>query len=85
MYQGPPRKSSKRAKQARTSPTPDSNQTPYDVQPQPTDEDRRLASSDLEDCEDLWKQELDEYAIYTKKHQIQIEKWFEASVIVRFF
>ncbi|KAF9452648.1 hypothetical protein P691DRAFT_696592 [Macrolepiota fuliginosa MF-IS2] len=78
---GPPRKSSKRAKQMPPSPDPDANSNSYDVQPQPADDNPPLISSDLEDCEDLWKTELDEYTIYTKKRQQQIDKWFEASVI----
>lgn len=84
VSQGPPRKRSKRTKQMRASPDLDSASNHYDVQPGLADEDGLPISSDLEDCEDLWKSELDEYTIYTKKRQQQIEKWFEASVIVSF-
>lgn len=60
----------------------------YDLQPkleevyQPTEEERRLASSDLEDCEEIWIGELSEYVLETHKRQKQVELWFEASVLV---
>ncbi|KAJ3571584.1 hypothetical protein NP233_g3652 [Leucocoprinus birnbaumii] len=75
---GPPRKSSKRAKQTRASPDPDPNSNHYDVQ---LADDRPPATSDLEDCEDLWNDDLEVYKRYTKKHQHQVEQWFETSII----
>ncbi|KAF7784425.1 hypothetical protein Agabi119p4_590 [Agaricus bisporus var. burnettii] len=80
----PPRrgpKRSKRAKQMRTSPEPDAASDQYDIQPAPADKEGHPVSSDLDDCDTLWKSELDDYIIFTKKRQQQIEKWFEASVI----
>ncbi|KAF5356342.1 hypothetical protein D9756_003876 [Leucocoprinus leucothites] len=75
---GPPRKSSKRAKQMRASPDPDPNSNHYDVQ---LADDRHPVSSDLEDCEDLWNDDLEVYKRYSKKHQQQVEKWFETNII----
>ncbi|KXN89905.1 Putative DNA helicase INO80 [Leucoagaricus sp. SymC.cos] len=76
---GPPRKSAKRAKRAAASPDPDPNANHYDVQP--PDDERQTVSSDLEACGDLWMDDLDAYKRYTKKHQQQIKKWFETSVL----
>jgi DNA helicase INO80 len=52
---------------------------------QPTQEELRLASSDLEDCEEVWIGELSEYIMETHKRQKQVEIWFEASVLVSFW
>jgi DNA helicase INO80 len=68
----------------RTSPDPDGASNHYDVQPGPADKEGKPVSSDLEDCDILWKSELDDYIIYTNKRKQQVEKWFEASVIVSF-
>ncbi|KAJ6604781.1 SNF2 family DNA-dependent ATPase [Mycena vulgaris] len=46
-------------------------------------EDLQLASSDLEDCEDVWIEELSDYILETQKRQNEVEKWFEASVLER--
>ena len=60
----------------------------YEIQPKleetylPTEEERRLASSDLEDCEEVWIGELSEYVLETHKRRKQVELWFEASVLV---
>ncbi|KAF7339360.1 SNF2 family helicase ATPase [Mycena sanguinolenta] len=43
----------------------------------------QLVSSDLEDCEDVWAEELNDYVLETQKRQIEVEKWFEASVLER--
>ena len=48
----------------------------------PMDDDRRLVSSDLSDCEEVWIGELSDYIIQTHKRQRQVESWFEASVLV---
>ncbi|KAG1716542.1 hypothetical protein ID866_594 [Astraeus odoratus] len=49
----------------------------------PTEEERRLASSDLSDCEEVWIGELSDYIMETHKRQRQVESWFEASVLER--
>lgn len=52
---------------------------------QPSEEELRLTSSDLEDCEEVWIGELSEYIMETHKRRKQVELWFEASVLVSFF
>ncbi|TFL06593.1 SNF2 family N-terminal domain-containing protein [Pterulicium gracile] len=37
----------------------------------------RLASSDLEDCEEVWIAELSSYAMETHHRRLQVERWFE--------
>lgn len=51
-------------------------------EPRPTEEERRLVSSDLSDCEEVWIGELSDYIMETHKRQRQVESWFEASVLV---
>ncbi|KAJ7837479.1 SNF2 family N-terminal domain-containing protein [Mycena olivaceomarginata] len=46
-------------------------------------DESQLASSDLEDCEDVWAEELGDYVLETQKRQNEVEKWFEASVLER--
>jgi len=46
-------------------------------------DDRQPVSSDLDDCGDLWNDDLELYKRYTMKHQQQLDKWFETSIIVR--
>lgn len=53
--------------------------------PQPSEEELRLASSDLDDCEEVWIGELSEYILETHKRQKQVELWFDASVLVSDF
>lgn len=48
-----------------------------------TDEELRLASSDLEDCEEVWIGELGDYMLETQKRQNQVADWFEASIVDR--
>ena len=50
-----------------------------------TDEELRLASSDLEDCEEVWIGELSDYMLETQKRQNQVADWFEASIVVSRF
>lgn len=81
-----PRKYPPRTKHFRVEDSPPLDN--HDVQPkieelyQPTHEELRLASSDLEDCEEVWIGELSEYIMETHKRQKQVEIWFEASVLV---
>jgi DNA helicase INO80 len=49
---------------------------------QPSEEELRLASSDLDDCEEVWIGELSDYILETHKRQKQVGLWFEASVLV---
>mgnify|MGYP007051653808 CR=1 FL=1 len=48
----------------------------------PMDEDARLASSDLEDCKEVWLEELRDYMVETKKRQNQVAQYFWASILV---
>jgi len=47
-----------------------------------TKEELLLASSDLEDCEEVWIGELSDYMLETQKRQNQVTDWFEASIVV---
>lgn len=49
-----------------------------------TEEERRLASSDLDDCPEVWQGELGNYIMETHKRQRQIDNWFGHWIIVRF-
>lgn len=49
---------------------------------EPTPEERRLASSDLEDCQEIWFQELGEYVLETQKRNRQVEGWHFDSCVV---
>ncbi|KAI0348677.1 hypothetical protein BDW22DRAFT_1320092 [Trametopsis cervina] len=50
---------------------------------EPTDEERRLASSDLDDCPEIWQGELGSYVLDTHKRQRQIDAYFNRWVINR--
>ncbi|KAH8120417.1 SNF2 family N-terminal domain-containing protein [Phellopilus nigrolimitatus] len=47
------------------------------------EEELRLASSDLDDCEEIWIQEMSYYCLETQKRQRQVELWFEDSCVAR--
>jgi DNA helicase INO80 len=49
-----------------------------------TEEERRLESSDLSDCEEVWIADLSDYIIETHLRQRKVESWFDASVLVSF-
>ncbi|KAI5124611.1 hypothetical protein M0805_004221 [Coniferiporia weirii] len=51
--------------------------------PEPTEEELRLAMSDLSDCEEVWIQEMSHYYLETQKRQRQVEMWFEDSCVAR--
>ncbi|KAI0785971.1 SNF2 family N-terminal domain-containing protein [Abortiporus biennis] len=48
-----------------------------------TEEERRLASSDLEDCVEVWQGALGEYVLETHKRQKQIDAFFSQWIINR--
>ena len=52
------------------------------VTAEPTAEELRLASSDLEDCQEIWFQELGEYVLETQKRNRQVDGWFIDSCVV---
>jgi DNA helicase INO80 len=49
---------------------------------EPSGEDSRLESSDLEDCQEVWIDELDDYILETQKRQTQVAQYFWANIIV---
>ena len=49
---------------------------------EPSGEDSRLESSDLEDCQEVWIEELDDYILETKKRQNQVAQYFWANILV---
>ena len=51
---------------------------------EPTEDERRLASSDLEDCVEVWQDEVGSYVLETHKRQKQIDAFFNRWIIVRF-
>ena len=57
---------------------PEFEPEPYE----PTEEERRLASSDLEDCPEIWKGELGNYIMETHRRQRQIDSFFGHWIIV---
>ncbi|TFK57143.1 hypothetical protein OE88DRAFT_1715887 [Heliocybe sulcata] len=50
---------------------------------QSTEEELRLASSDLDDSEEVWIAEYSDYILETQKRQRQVEAWFDASCLER--
>ena len=62
---------------------------PQEVEPpveqifhEPTEEERRLASSDLEDCPEIWQPVVGTLIMDTRKRQRQIEQYFNRWIIV---
>lgn len=49
---------------------------------EPSGGDSRLESSDLEDCQEVWIDELDDYVLETQKRQTQVAQYFWANIIV---
>ncbi|THH02834.1 hypothetical protein EW026_g83 [Hermanssonia centrifuga] len=54
-----------------------------DLPHEPTEEERKLSSSDLEDCPEVWRAELGSYIMETHKRQKQIDGYFNRWVINR--
>lgn len=50
--------------------------------PRQVEEEIRHASSDLDDCEEVWLGELGNYILETHKRQKQVEAWFSRWIIV---
>jgi hypothetical protein len=49
---------------------------------EPSGGDSRLESSDLEDCQEVWIDELDDYILETQRRQTQVAQYFWANIIV---
>ncbi|THH20832.1 hypothetical protein EW146_g598 [Bondarzewia mesenterica] len=50
---------------------------------EPTEEERRLVSSDLSDCEEVWIGELGDYMLETQKRKRLVEDYFEQNAVER--
>jgi DNA helicase INO80 len=65
------------------SPTPNGTpEPPVQVEFAPTEEELRLASSDLEDTEEIWKPELEAYILDSHRRQKYVSEWFRNSSYV---
>ncbi|KAG6846025.1 hypothetical protein H0H87_011073 [Tephrocybe sp. NHM501043] len=49
------------------------------------EEELRLASSDIDDCSEIWREELEDYALKTNQRQNQVADWFQASLPIAIF
>ena len=49
---------------------------------EPSGGDSRLESSDLEDCREVWIDELDDYILETQKRHTQVAQYFWANILV---
>ncbi|KAH9019839.1 SNF2 family DNA-dependent ATPase [Lactarius pseudohatsudake] len=47
---------------------------------EPTEEDLRIASSDLSDCEDIWYIEIGYYMLETRRRRRMVEEFFESNI-----
>ncbi|EIN14169.1 hypothetical protein PUNSTDRAFT_117740 [Punctularia strigosozonata HHB-11173 SS5] len=78
------RRTSSKTKQQQRPPSPPGHARQLTPEPYiPTEEERRLASSDLDDCEEVWLGELADYMVETRKRQKQVGTWFEISCVER--
>lgn len=51
-----------------------------------TEEEMRLTSSDLDDCQEIWMSEISDYILETRKRHREVEAFYKLTVIVsRFF
>lgn len=48
----------------------------------PSGEGSRLESSDLEDCQEVWIEQLDDYILETRKRQTHVAQYFWANILV---
>jgi hypothetical protein len=49
-----------------------------------TEDEMRLVSSDLEDCQEVWMSELSDYILETRKRHREVEAFYKLTVIVSF-
>jgi len=47
-----------------------------------TEEELRLTSSDLEDCQEIWVSEISDYILETRKRHREVEAFYKLTVIV---
>jgi DNA helicase INO80 len=48
----------------------------------PTEEELRLASEDLDECPEVWLEDMGDYVLDTHKRQQQVRIWFDQSIVV---
>lgn len=48
---------------------------------EPTEEELRVASSDLSDCEDIWYTEIGYYMLETRRRRRMVEEYFESNIV----
>jgi DNA helicase INO80 len=79
------RKASRKGKETRQiSPSGNANATKTSGTKPPNDE-HLVDSSDLEDCRDIWMDELNGYMAETKKRQSQVAQYFWTSILASRF
>jgi hypothetical protein len=62
------------------SPTPTGTpEPPHHAELQPTEDELRFTSSDLEDTEEIWKPELEAYILDSHRRQKYVGNWFAAN------
>jgi hypothetical protein len=49
---------------------------------EPSPEDSKLESSDLEDSQEVWTEDLNDYILETKMRQNQVAQYFWANILV---
>jgi DNA helicase INO80 len=77
------RKSSRKGKEARPlSPVP-LNLSKNQGSNKPAHGDALLDSSDLEDCAEVWFDELGDYILETKNRQNQVAQYFWSTILVK--
>ena len=52
---------------------------------EPSGEGSRLEQSDLEDCQEVWIDELDDYILETRKRQTHVAQYFWANILVNVY
>ncbi|GJE85992.1 SNF2 family N-terminal domain-containing protein [Phanerochaete sordida] len=79
-----PRRNPPRGKQTQPPIEPPEVEPPSEqIFQEPTEEERRLASSDLEDCPEIWQQAMGTFVMDSRKRQRQIEQYFNRWIINR--
>ena len=78
------RKSSRKGKETRPM-SPSAEVMDAGKVQDPSGQDSRLDSSDLEDCKEVWIEELDGYLLETKKRQTQVAQYFVANILVSLY
>jgi len=75
------RKASRKGKETRPM-SPAGETMDADKVQEPSGEESRLESSDLEDSREVWIEELDDYLLETKRRQTQVAQYFWANILV---